>query len=316
MSGPREGVAYITFTTNADSSGLNFTFNGYQVMVPKNHEGEEFKASRNNADDATRTGFVTDPGKPDGTQIFGSQPIEGPWNFDTKGQVIGHFVETSEVICNTNVITLTEEFFASTNQVAVTNEPDANNIFCATFPVFDSTNTFTGTNGRMCFSNSISCSALTNAISFVGKVVPGKRLTLTTSTPFGKVVYRGVPARDLSDISGSWSGAKKQDLVVYNEFFAVERSMLHADIPNVYFVTGAGPAYSYFGHAILSSQKKIAFSFGLADPNGVPSPDGSVRAAIGPFDSKKFSFKAHGWEQPGGTLNSPVKFNGTRLSPF
>jgi len=320
MSGAREGLAYLSFTTQPDSSGLQFTFNGYEVMVPKNKASDptEVAVGRNTGGDATRNGFETEPPPLDATQIFGSQSVEGPWNFDTQGRVVGYFYETSALICSTNVITLgSPEFIPSSTPETVTNAPDSNQVFCVLFPLFDGTNAFTGTNQAICFSNSISCSALTNSISFVGKVVEGKRLTLTATTPFGKVTYRGVPAKDLSDISGSWAGTKKQSQVVYNEFFDLTRSVLFSDIPNMYSVNGGGPAYSYMGLAILSSQKKIAFSLALNVTNGVPTPaDFPIRAVTGSFNSKKPSFKTHGWEQPGGSLNDPIKFDGTRLSGF
>ena len=53
--------------------------------------------------------------------------------------------------------------------------------------------------------------------------MPGKRLTLTSSTPNGKVTYKGVPQNKShsGSISGSWQGTKKENKQDFLEFFAV-----------------------------------------------------------------------------------------------
>jgi hypothetical protein len=318
VSGPRDGLAYISFTRNPDASGNNFTFTGYEVMVPKAHTSgtNTVVDARNDGGDSTRTGSDPVPEPLNGQQIFGSQDISGPWNFDTQGRVVGFFYEISTPSCNTNVVTVSVTNIPSTNAATpMTNAPDSNNIFYAIFPINDTNSLFSGTNQLITYSNSISCTALTNAISFMAKVVPGKRLTLTSSTSFGKVIFRGVPAVDLADISGAYGGSKKQARVTYGEFFSLTPSLRFADIPNVYAVMGSGPTYSYMGHAILSSQRKVAFSFSILDLKGNPVSPEAVRAATGSFNYHKVSFTSHGWDQPAGDFVDPITFQGALQVP-
>ena len=145
----------------------------------------------------------------------------------------------------------------------------------------------------------------TNAISFVGKAVAGKRLTLVSSTSFGKVNYTGIPAVALTDFSGSsWSGMKRSNGQFFVEFFNMS-SPGDASYPNIYPVSGAGPGYSLQGHAMISAQKKIGFS---VRANGV------LRASVGSFNlnARNGTAKAttKGIEQPGSAIN----FNASLLS--
>jgi hypothetical protein len=82
----------------------------------------------------------------------------------------------------------------------------------------------------------------TNGVSFSARVVPGKRLTLVSSTPNGRVSYRGVPFETLADISGGWQGVKKQGQQSFVEFFMLTA---YASYPNLYTAQGSGPGYYY-----------------------------------------------------------------------
>jgi hypothetical protein len=91
-------------------------------------------------------------------------------------------------------------------------------------------------------------SPTTNGVSFSAKVAPGKRLTLVSSTPNGKVNYRGVPFEALGDISGSWQGVKKQNKQEFVEFFTLSA---YAGYPNLYTAQGSGPGY-YYSNGIVN----------------------------------------------------------------
>lgn len=125
-------------------------------------------------------------------------------------------------------------------------------------------------------------SVTTNAVSFKGKVVPGKRLTLSCSTSYGKVVYRGRPYVALTDLTGStWYGVNKQNKQFYQEFF----SLSPGPMANIYQVSGYGPGYTYGegSYCFVSEQHKIGFSFiQTAD-----STNGVLRATMGNLVSNK-----------------------------
>ncbi len=166
----------------------------------------------------------------------------------------------------------------------------------------------------------VSTNLTTNGLSFVASFVPGKRLTLTASTPQGKMVYRGVPYRTNSwNLSGNWYGTKRMTGQYFNEFFTLTSfadenplSDEYADLsnfPGIYWTQdGLGPGYDFSGFAMLSSQKKIAFAFDQAafgDTNSVR------HATFGSFSSSRGINKAStlGVEEP----STAVGFNGTML---
>jgi hypothetical protein len=283
MSGPREGIAYLTFSSD-------FTFTGYEVVVPK-----AAKKNSSSSDSRDNTGGRGDSGSSStntpGQQIFGSMPISGRWGYDIQGKIIGSFVEVSELEnCVTNstaVATNTDGIFGLPGEYPVGPDANGNTIW---------------------YVNEINCSALTNGISFVGKVATAKRLTLLCSTPFGKVNYRGVPAVTLTNLSGAYYGNRQQNNQSFLEFFNLATS---GSLPNTYDINnGEGPGYTYSsGLAILSSQKKFAFTTGI-DPDGVV-----VRAVIGSFNLKKMSTSTRGWQQPSGTFSNPVRFDATQQPP-
>lgn len=124
----------------------------------------------------------------------------------------------------------------------------------------------------------------TNSISFQGKVVPGKRITLTCSTPNGKVTYKGVPATPLPDLSGSWYGTKGQNDQSFLEFFTLTRP---DSSENLYLVEGSGPAYTTYGVCMRSAQRKIAFAI----MEGVGT-NTTLRATYGSFGTSSKTTKA------------------------
>jgi hypothetical protein len=310
MSGQRQGTAYFEFLDD----GTNKTLNVIEVMVPNGTKTNSTSGGgRNNTGgrgDSGGSSFV--PSR----QIFGSEIItNGVWALDVKGHTIGFFVETSfQLNCVTTPIpTSTNSEAPSDIPFTFTDGSTNDPTFCVTSPI--ATNDLGGgltnySEQTICYTNISVCSAQTNAVSFVGTVVPGKKITLKGTTPFGNTMYQGVPAQSLLDISGSYYGTRRKSGVDNLEFFTLTPSFL---APNVYDVALVGPGYQYHGISILSSKKRISFSLGL-DPAVPTNQVTVVRAVTGPFNPKKISAKTVGWDQPEDLLLNPVHFD-IQLSP-
>lgn len=153
---------------------------------------------------------------------------------------------------------------------------------------------------------------VTNAVSFVGKVVPGKRLTLVASTSLGRVAYRGVPTVAVTDSTGSsfdgsfWQGLKKQSGVKYQEFFSLSSAGLPD--PNIYNMVGSGPGYTYYsGICMISSKRKIGFS--LIESGG-STTNGLLRATVGSFvnNNRKSAANTKGVIEP----DTKIHFNAVK----
>jgi|GEM_PF-2073121 len=249
--GGQAGLAVITFGTNQDSYG-NFSLTGYELLAslpitassatnPRGAGG----VGRTNGNSNSSTNAASGS-----TNIFGFVPsVQGPWNYDSAGRVIGYF------------------FFPVAIPAGSTN-------------------------------------FVTNAISFVGTVVPKKRLTIIASTSFGKVVYSGVPFVTLTNnLSGSWNGLKVVQNQPFQEFFALTPS----GTPNLYWVNGGGPGYIYNnGYCLLSAQKQLGFTM----LEMTSATNGLLRASVGPFISNKAitTARTKGVIQP----DSPLSFNATK----
>lgn len=280
LSGHRTGLAYLTFSTN-------FTFTGFEMLIPNQ---PSTPVDVRGGEGIGRTGPSTSTAPPE-SQIFGSLEVSGPWAFDNKGRVIGFLTEIADVVtCTSNAIPI------STNGVGIV---DPNEV-CSV-----------DANGDLiCYTNQITCSAISNGVSFVGTVVLGKRLELRGSTGFGNTSYRGVPATTLPDQSGSWYGTVKNVAGVQGaplEFFSLSvPTDFSAQFPNTYQVVGMDPTYAFSGHAMFSSQNRMALVVGV-DPD-----DTDVRAVIGSFNSKKGTANLQGWQQSSGTFTNHIHFNVTK----
>jgi hypothetical protein len=309
LSGKRDGTAYITFYDDG-------TFSGFEALVPRQRSsGSEVSVGRNgDADDLTRNGFVTSSNAaPHGMQIFGAGPVEGPWAFDNQGRTVGYFIEVSALEnCQTTSIPFSTNTYASPIPVIETNNL-GETVYCVTIPV--ATNLVGDvtifTEETVCYTNVTICKALTNAISFTGKVVEGRRITLVASTPFGDTTYRGVPAESLDDISGDYYGSMKRGEQTFQEFFSL--GAVDFGFPNIYEVAGTGPGYSYHGTVILSSKKKMSFVVGIDPPNPTNAVE-VVRAVTGPFNPNNVSANMKGLEQPGGTITNQISFKANRFA--
>jgi hypothetical protein len=166
----------------------------------------------------------------------------------------------------------------------------------------------------------------TNSVSFVGKVVPGKRFNLTSypSLNNGKVTYLGVPYQtDLPDLSGNWSGTKTEAGKRYLEFFSLKSvAQLGAsyfatngsligpaitNFPSIYYGEGSGPGFGLGVFTLLSAQKKIGFHFETV-------PDGSTSNALMSATYGTFVRTASGGRAATRGIEEPdtnVLFNGT-----
>jgi hypothetical protein len=148
----------------------------------------------------------------------------------------------------------------------------------------------------------------TTTVSFTGKVSPnGQHLQLVCSTPIGQIIYRGVPAVQLTDYSGPFFGVKKGTAIpTLNETFSLSLDTNTVAIPNLYDVSGAGPGYEYFGFALVSSQSRMGFASVVT--NNTSSFFGNVRAVSGSFNLKQAKGTLTGWDQPSGPLTSHANF--------
>lgn len=168
---------------------------------------------------------------------------------------------------------------------------------------------FYDSNGRVVGNYSIAVGSSTNVqgVSFVGKVVPGKRLTLVASSAYGKLSYKGVPFSSVTDLSGYWNGSKVHGKQSFIELFTL--SPLDS---NVYYMDGIGPAYSYTsGVCMVSSQKKIGFTV-LEVPDS--STNGILRATVGSFSNKLPAPKAKTKGIAESDTSSNVKFNAAKTT--
>jgi len=268
--GGRVGLANITFAGDS-------TFAGYEIMAPK-QPGSSQASGRPGA---IGSGVPSSNTNSMGTNIFGFETVLGPWGFDSKGRVIGSWVElTPANTCVTNT-TITATSVTNGNVITVTL----------------STNT------------SVNCDALTNQVSFVGTVVPGKRLTLVASTSTGKVTYRGVPNAPLPDISGQWYGYKNEQKQSFLEFFT-----LTPDGLNTYDFVGSGPGgvdgeYIYSGFAMVSKHKKMAFASQVI----YPTVGSNILSSIGSFNPKSVNAQTKGIEiENSGGGSFQLTFKATR----
>lgn len=149
MSGSRLGIAYLTFVKNPDGSRA---FSGYEIIVPKS-KSKEIVIGRD-GEDVGRTGTPGggETNTTSGTHIFGAEETSGPWGYDERGRVIGHFVEIADLVLVTNQVSQTKTLTAS-DTPAVPTMTHVTDTVCATFPV--GTNTTSGvifTNQTICVS--------------------------------------------------------------------------------------------------------------------------------------------------------------------
>ena len=296
ISGKRNGIAYLTFST--DGGG---TLSGYEILVPTRPISARTVLV---TDSLGSNGLGVRPAPASGTtNIYGFFPVNGSWGFDSKGRLIGFFVEVAGMgACTTNTTPISTNEFEWPTPILQTNA--FTDTWCVTAPIATNMLTGTFTNQTICYTNQLDCpNTFTNTVNFTGKVVPGKRLTLTGKTSLGTVTVRGVPSAKLNDLSGAWYGVKKQNQTTSFEFLDLTNSLIG---PNTYLVSGTGADYSYLGVAGLSSQKKIACALTVLNLDGTYQ---STRAVIGPFNSKKLTANTAGVDAPDGPAGATNRLN-------
>jgi hypothetical protein len=285
MSGGRSGLAVMQF--NSDN-----TFAIYEIVVPNQTHASSGTSddSRGTGGDDSRSGSTGGSNGPvvlPITNLFGGElSSSGLWGFDTHGRLIGFYGEALGEVCATNTVTITNGINGT-----IPGEP----------PGFV-TNVMT-----------VTCVSTTNAVSFVGSVVPGKRLTLSARIISQKIVYNGLPAIQLTNFAGTGFGNRIEPGQNTTEFFLLSPDPGFVEVPmlNFYDVVGGGGNYTYSvdGHALVSRWNKIAFSLPL-------DPDQAVlRATIGSANARKLIFNTQGWEQQPGPSNRHIKFTGAITPP-
>jgi hypothetical protein len=275
----QNGIAFLTFENDG-------TFNGYHLWAPDppkkpsvNPRGSG-DSGRGSSGSSSKTNHF----------VFGFDDINGNWNYNSKGKVIGFFTillnvtsvgfGAGSVQTNINlqggVFTNITVFFENGVGSLVTN-------LAGPF----STNSYTIFN-----TNIVVLSAeKTNVVNFTGAVTPGRRTTMVASTAYGKVTYKGVPFVPALDISGSWVGKKIRGKQYFYEFF----DLIPSEYPNIYLSENElGAGYSFSTIAVLSRQKKIGFA--VTEFTGTNS---TLRSTSGPISTKKrVSAKTKGVIQP------------------
>lgn len=199
---------------------------------------------------------------------------------------------TEQTFCYMDRVQFLVNDFVSTNAITATNVLP-NGEFCETLPLQTNLVPSTYTNRTICFVRQRNCSSVTNAVNFTGKITTGERLTLNAKSALGNFTIRGVPAVPQADLSGEWSGTRKQDHTNVFELFTLTAV---TNEPNSYVVNGSGPGYTYEGYTLLSSKKKIAL--GLTLMSGSSTDYKSTRAVIGSFNVAKLKSKTSGIEAP------------------
>jgi hypothetical protein len=291
----QRGIALITFSNDLSGGAVpRGTFRGYQMLaaVPP----------KTNAPSSGRGGSTTGRGSSgSGSQtenfVFGFGPIDGTWQFNSKGQIVGFF---SEPINVTSTVT---NYHAGTVAEAITNDSTAE--ISAVFITFQegqasiTTNIMwlnpAGYSQQYTFNNpnvtlDVGSAELTNTVSFTGIAIAGRSISLICNSTFGKVVFKGIPAPKVPsvDLSGNWVGSKRENGLQMNEFFSLTSFALDnpfplefpdiADFPGIYFTTnGVGPGFGFSGVAMFSQRKTIGFTF-FTDNGTLTSTIGNLKA--------------------------------------
>jgi hypothetical protein len=298
--GGQRGISFLSFSNENTISG---TFSGVRVLVGTPTSGgsiADIDDSRNGGGDDTRQGFTGGTTTPTGrSHLYGFDRVSGYWQHDINGRVIGTFVETTGagVTCTTNENITTIQ---GTTTVGVTNE--------------DGSTTYYTTNTYIFVTNPPTVTCVTNegvssGVTFLGSVVPGRRLTLVASTANGKITYNGIPYRtNLTDLSGPWYATKLMSEHTSLDTFSLTP---FPEYQNIYSTTDGQSELSPFeGVAILSARKKVGFAFLL---EATDFPLGAAYGSLG------FSRSATILNLKGGQLDSqiptPFTYRAVQLPP-
>jgi len=313
FSGKSEkGLAFLTFADDG-------TFSGYNLLAstPKSTTTSD-NNERNATGDDSRDGTGDSSSTNVTRLLFGFERVNGPWTFDNKGRVVGFFTEVVNqagkswpCVSDTFTTNIAGTLYATNLSFCfVTNTFSTNVTFVSPSDVTNNV-TFTFVTNSLPGGGTF-----TNGVSFVGKVTPGRRFTLTCATSVGKTTYSGVPFNNaLPDLSGSWIAKKRVNgLDQLNLFDLASGAVVNplpsefpdvANYPNIYFTTtGEGPGYMFIGVTALSTHKKIGFT--------IKNDLGVLGSAVGSFKQSSRETKADtkGIESTDGGV--PLRFTAAR----
>jgi len=322
IDGPgQSGIIFLNFTEDIDTNSGFPTFEGFSIQA--GHRGNNSSSSSSGRGTIT-TGRGGSGSSASFTNLFGGGFIEGAaggvaengtgddwladsrgnrgnWFFNSKGQIVGSFFTT---LSATTIITNFFDWCTNTSfSVQLTNGSFQTFPFatCFTNGVLTTNVAWTADDGEtgtalLNLTNAnftIGAVGVTNNVSFVGKVVMNKRITLVGTSTFGKFTIRGVPLQPVNIVSGLpidgpffWTGVVSHDGVKLAEEF----NLTDTGIPNLFGMTGQGPSYSYGptnSFCMISRNKRIAFAVSEAQVNGSPNELAVSRASIGRFTNTR-----------------------------
>ena len=134
----------------------------------------------------------------------------------------------------------------------------------------------------------------TNGMSFVGTVAQGARMTLRAYDDSGRMMWRGVPASALPDISGDCTVTGKKGPSLLTGIL----SLSPTGIPNYYDVVIHGPGYDGTGKALLTSNNKLGIVYQIGTNYS------SISALSGTFNPTRLKGTVTGTD---GTNNISLK---------
>ena len=337
----QSGIVFLNFTTDTDiNTGLP-TFEGIIAEAGRKRAPSSSGATgRNGSSSGSRTGSgaaftnvfgggfisgtagdVNHNGDPE--WLEDSRGHRGTWFFNSKGQVVGSFYMVVNATGDqTNFL---DTCVATNVPVNLTNGStfDVFVGFCFTNPAVTTNILWSAPDGEsgvitLSFVNTnftVGLVGVTDNVSFVGKVVPGKRLTLVGNSLFGKFTILGVPLVPFVSalpVDGFyWTGTKVQDNAKYVEQFTLTADSI---INNLYSLNGQGPSYTYGTNSfcMISSKKRIAFVVNEMSANPADLPVG--RATFGTLTSNSKTIGTKGLGDSSASFDL-IQFD-ANLSPF
>jgi len=345
MSGNgQDGIIFLNFTDQTDGlTGLPvfegiFVQGGHKKIDTGTGRGGSTGNSRGGVTSVSFTnlfggGFIDGSASDTVTNIgpedwlADSRGHRGTWFFNSKGQVVGSYFTVLDA--SSHVTNFFQTCIDEVLAIPLTNG-GAFNVqvaFCFTNPVIVTNFPWNAPDGEFGFTNltftndnfTIGAVGITNNVSFLGKVVPGKRLTMVGSSAYGKFTIRGIPLQPIVTslpVDGFfWTGTKTQNNFKYIEQF----SLVNMGIPNFFGMIGQGPSYTYdpLGTiCLISRQNRIGFSvveipYG-AGTNGVITAN--FRGTVGKLTNKT---RVIGGKTVGASTADPnlIEFD-ANLSPY
>lgn len=352
--GGQDGVMFLHFTTDLDTNGFA-TFEGiFAIAGQKNFPTVNARTGLPGSSGTGRTntsfpgftnlfgaGFVGGPGVGfpnnggDNDWLTDSRGFRGVWFFDSKGRIVGSYFiveNVTGVVSNyfamcTNVILsvlLTNGTIYNTNYGEICFSNGQGPTLTTNLAWGPASDGETGTSNITLVNtnfNLVPVGTSTNAVDFVGTVVPGKRLTLTGSSLLGRVLFHGVPLVPLVNVTdlataNPWVGQKLQDGITYRDFFTMAPLLSNTNslfiLPNAFALSGENALYTYEGGlCLISSQKKIGF--GLVEaPVGNPNAPGNLRGTYGSYSVTRTGINAKTTGLDSGTTNR-IRFSASTV---